>query len=271
MMTREEMIAATHKGLLLGPSPLLRHTPGGRRAEIEGCVFNYWGPHGPAANKVAVVGSSPPLGRVLELAEEFFGPDSGGFGIVVEADAGHPVEAGLREAGWEVFEDEPALVLPSIPPRPPLPDGLEIRRVCDAKGRQDMGKVLVAGFGSPTAETITELSPDLLESFVPTLECAHDPDVALLVGYVDGEPVSSAFLFVVGQIAGITGVATVPTHRRRGLGRALTWEALREGAARGCTCATLAGLGASFDLYRKMGFLHICNHRAYQPPAKTGK
>jgi hypothetical protein len=41
---------------------------------------------------------------------------------------------------------------------------------------------------------------------------------------------------------------------------------LREGAARGCTSATLAALGASYDLYRQMGFLHVCNHRAYEPP-----
>jgi predicted acetyltransferase len=95
----------------------------------------------------------------------------------------------------------------------------------------------------------------------------RDPEVALLLGYLDGQAVSSAFLFIVGQVAGITGVATVPAYRRRGLAEALTWAAVREGTARGCTCAALAGLGASYDLYRKMGFVHICNHRAYQPPA----
>jgi predicted acetyltransferase len=82
-----------------------------------------------------------------------------------------------------------------------------------------------------------------------------------------GEPVASAEMFCVGPIAGIMGVATVPAARRRGLGTALTRAALREGAARSCTCAVLAALGASYDLYRKMGFVHVCNHRAYAPPA----
>jgi GNAT superfamily N-acetyltransferase len=266
-MTPKEMIAAAHKGLLLGPNPLLRHTPGARRTEIEGVVLTYWGPHGPGVNKVAVVASAPPLRRIVELANEFFGPESGGFGIVLEADAGHPVEAELRAAGWEVFEDEPALVLPSIPAPPPLPAGLEIRRVCDLESRRDLGRVQAAGFGSPTAEGMVELPLDALESLMPSLECACDPEIALLVGYLDGKPVSAADLFLVGPIAGITGVATVPGYRRRGLAMALTWEALREGAVRGCTCATLAGLGASYDLYRKMGFHHVCNHRAYQRPA----
>jgi hypothetical protein len=266
-MTRQEMIATAHRGLLLGPVPLLRHAPGGRRAESAGVVLSCWGPHGPAVNKVAVVGPAPSLARIVDLADEFFGPESGGYGIVVEADAGHPVEAELRAAGWEVFEDEPALVLPAIPPTPATPPGLEIRRIRDDAGRRDLARVLMAGFGAPTAEGGTELPADATDSLTPSLACANDPDAALLVGYFEGIPVTSAIVFRVDSIAGITGVTTIPTHRRRGLGLAVTWAAVRAGAEVGCTCATLAALGASFDLYRKMGFLHVCNHRAYRPPA----
>jgi ribosomal protein S18 acetylase RimI-like enzyme len=270
-MTSREMIATAHKGLLVGPCPLLRHQSGARRAEIEGVALTRWGSVGPALNKVAVVGPSAPLAQILEWAEEFFGSDSGGFGIVVEADAGHPVEAELRAAGWKVFEDEPALVLPSLAAVPPLPAGLEVRRMQTADDRRDLVQVFAAGFGAPTAEGMTELNPDAFDAFTPSLACALDPEVALLIGYVDGQPAASALQFTVGHIAGITGVATVPTYRRRGLGTALTWEAVRAGAAQGCTCATLAALGASFDLYRKMGFLHVCNHRAYAPPDASQK
>jgi RimJ/RimL family protein N-acetyltransferase len=226
-----------------------------------------WGPVGPDLNKAQVVNPSPPLARILELAGEFFGPESGGFGVVVEADAGHPVEAELRAAGWEVFEDEPALVLTPIPVAPPPPVGVEIRAVRDAEGRRDLLRVLAAGFGEPTAEGGTELSPEAFESFAPSVACALDPDVCLLVGYLDRVPASSAMLFKVGAVAGLTGVATVPAHRRRGLGMAATWAAIREGAARGCSYAALAALGASYDMYRKMGFVRVCNHRAYRPPA----
>lgn len=265
-MTREELVAAAHRALLVGPSPLHRHAAGGRRAEAEGVVFTCWGPYGPALNKAAVVGPAPPLARVLELADGFFGPDSGGYGVVVEADAGHPVEAELRAAGWQVFEDEPAPVLAAIPPTPPVPPGLEVRRVADAAARRDLGRVLAAGFGAPTADGGTELTPDAFDDFLPSLACARDPGVALLVGYLDGQPAATAILFVVGEVAGVTGVATAPAYRRRGLGTALTWAAVAEGAARGCTRAALAGLGASYELYKGMGFVPACNHRAYRPP-----
>jgi len=242
---------------------MLRHNPAGRAAEIEGVVLRCWGSFGPALNKVSVIGPAPPLARIVELADEFFGSDSGGYGIVVEADAGHPVEAELRRAGWKVFEDEPALVLASIP-MPPLPSaGLEIKPVRNADGRRDLIRVLAAGFGDATAEGGTDLPLDAFDTLGPSLECALDPEVELLVGYHEGNPVSCAFLFVVGSIAGITGVATVPAYRRRGAATALTWAALGEGVQRNCTCAALAALGASYHLYQKMGFVHVCNHRAY--------
>jgi ribosomal protein S18 acetylase RimI-like enzyme len=266
-MTRQEMIAIAHQGLLLGSSPMLQQTTGGRRIEMEGVVLTCCGPFGPALNKVAVVGRAPPLARILELAAGFFGPESGGFGIVVEADAGHPVEAELQAAGWKVFEDEPVLVLHAIPAPPPLPHGLTVKRIADDSGRRDLARVCAAGFGAPTSEGGTELSPEAFDALTPSLACAHDPAIALLVGYVDGQPAAAAEMFAVGPIAGITGVATVPAYRRRGLATALTWEALRAGAEHGCTCATLAALGASYDLYRKMGFIHVCNHRAYEPRA----
>jgi ribosomal protein S18 acetylase RimI-like enzyme len=182
---------------------------------------------------------------------------------VLEADAGHPLEAELRKAAWRVFEDEPALVLPITSRPPPLPVGFEVRPVRDADGRRDLAQVCATGFGSPTAEGVIELGPDAIDDLVPSVACALDSAVALLVGYDGVTPVASAVLFVVGRIAGIAGVATIPAYRRRGLGTALTWAAVREGAERGCTCATLAALGASFDMYRKMGFIHVCNHRAY--------
>src|SRR5262249_13061976 len=131
-MNRDEMIEVARRCLLLGLSPALRHTPGGRRAEAEGVVLTSWGPHGPAVNRAPAAGPPPPLPQTVELAEAFFGPEAGGYGIVVEADAGHATESELRAAGWEVFEDEPALVLPSIPAPLPPPAGLEVRRVGDA-------------------------------------------------------------------------------------------------------------------------------------------
>jgi GNAT superfamily N-acetyltransferase len=251
------------RALAAGKSPLLRHRPGGRHEVREGVTFVAWGIPGSSSNKAVVLGPAPPLARVRELADAFFAGVAGGYGILVEADAGHPVEAELRADHWCVVEDEPALVMPHIPEPPPLPRDLEVASVRDAGARRDFVAVLAAGFGAPTAEAAPEVPPEAFDSLAPTLADALDPDVAILVGREAGRPVSCALYHRVGEVALVTGVATVPERRRRGFGRALTWAALAAAARRGCTCAALNSLGASYPLYRSMGFRHVVNHRTY--------
>src|SRR5262249_55829740 len=108
-MTGEELCAIAHRGLALLPAPLLRYHPKGRHEVREGVALVTWGTPGPSFNKAAVLGPAPPLARVRELASAFFGCGPEGYGIMVQADAGHPVEAELRQQGWQVVEDEPAL------------------------------------------------------------------------------------------------------------------------------------------------------------------
>jgi GNAT superfamily N-acetyltransferase len=258
-----------HRGLALLPSPGLRHQPGGRYAFRDGVAFYAWGLPGPSSNKAAVLGPAPSLERILGMGDEFFRGVDGGYGIMVEADAGHPVEDGLRQAGWQVLEDEPALVLADLSVAPPDPPNLAIEPVRDMAGRRDLVEVVVAGFGTPTADADPGVPLERMDDAVPSLAAALDPDLALLVGYCDGRPVATAMLLRVEEIAVIAGVATVPGQRRRGFGRAVTWAAVREGARRGCRHAALNALGASYPLYCGMGFVHVCNHRTYVP-AGTG-
>jgi GNAT superfamily N-acetyltransferase len=265
-MSPDELRLIAHRALALRPSPLQRHHPGARHESREGVALNAWGMPGPSSNKAAVFGPAPPLDRVLALASEFFGDIA--FGVMVEADAGHPVEAELRSRGWSVVEDEPAMVLPELPAAPPLPPGLEVRPVTDADSRRDFITALIAGFSAPTAEGLAEVPPaEELDALGPSLAAVLDPDIALVLGLADGRPVATALMHRVEEIAVIAGVATAPASRRRGFGTALTWAALAEGAARGCTRGALNGLGASYPMYLGMGFRHVCNHRTYAPPA----
>jgi GNAT superfamily N-acetyltransferase len=247
----------------------LRYRAGARHACRDGVALTAWGIPGPSSNKAAVLGPAPPLARVRGLADEFFAGVEGGYGIMVEADAGHPLEQELRQAGWRVAEDEPALVLPELPPPAPLPPGLGVRRVTDEATRRDFIRALAAGFGAPTADADFGVPLEALDDLAPPLTASHDPDVALLVGYCEGRPASTSILHKVEEVATITGVATPPAFRRRGFGRALTGAAVRAGAERGCACAALNALGASYPMYLGMGFRHVCNHRTYVPPGHT--
>jgi GNAT superfamily N-acetyltransferase len=207
------------------------------------------GPADGGFREALVVGPSSP-DRVFALAEEFFGLGAR-FNVTVEGEAAQPMEAALRDAGWLLDEEEPALVLTPLPATvPPPPPALKIRRVTDETGLADFRAVSGTG-----------------ERIIPSLEAVLDPGVCLLVGYREGRPVAtSRFNLQDGAIADINGVVTVPEERRRGYGTALTWAAIAEARARGCTAAELTATEMGYPVYVKMGFIPVCTYRTYVPP-----
>lgn len=231
---------------LVAPSPLERYRPGPIRRATHGAIALVSdGGQGPDFNRAVVLAPEQPE-RVFALAEAFFGYPAG-YSIVVEAETAEAVEDVLRERGWHLDEEEPALVLQPLPTViPAAPPGLDIRPVVDAAGLVDFRGV---------SET-----PSV---FLPSLAAALDPQVALFVGYSDGRPVATSRLTCLGPIAEITGVVTVPAARRRGYGTALTWAAIAGAMARRCTVAMLTASAMGYPVYVRMGFRPSGVYRTY--------
>jgi len=253
----DELRRVAHRAMAQAPSPGLRYQKRGRHMQQNGVAYTTQDYAGPGFNFAAVLGPAPSLDRILEVGRDFFAGCEGGYGILVEADAGHPVEAELKARDWPIAEDEPALVLPVLGDPPPPPKGLEIRHVTTPAGLRDFSSVMNAAFNLP---------PDLAEKYAPAPASADAPDISYLVGYCDDRPAAAAMFYGPGGHAGVAGVATHPDYRRRGFGRAVTWAAVREGAARGYSPGVLRAMGASYLMYLAMGFVHVCNHRTYAVP-----
>jgi len=256
-MVSSDLCTIAHRAMALAPSPWVRHQKTGRRLVRDGVVFVRQDYADPGFNFAAVLGRSPPLAQILAVAEDFYAGLPGRYGILVEGDAGHPVEAELRAAGWQIAEDEPALVLPRIPEPQPLPPGLEIRRIVKYDEMLRLFEMLGAAFETPW---------ETMEKMLPPPPLLADPDISQFAGICDDKYVSGAMSIRIDGVATVHGVATLQAYRRRGFGRALTWAAAHEGAKHGCTTAALRAMGVSFDMYRRMGFVHVCNHRTYARP-----
>lgn len=234
---------------LLLPSPLqpYRAEPG-RHVVHDDLVLTAMGGEGPDFNNVAVLGPISPE-RAFALADAFFDT---AYCVTVESEVAGPVEEALRERGWILDEEEPALVLVPIPVGPSPPPDLAIRPVTTEAAFADF-------------MALSHTAP----RWVPSLRAAMDPAVALFVGYHGGEAVATARLACYGAVAEITGVGTAPAHRRRGLGTAMTWAAVAEGARRGCTAITLTASAMGYPVYLRMGFVTVCSYRTYQPPENS--
>lgn len=237
-----------------GPLAAFRATPG--RREVRGSLaLTAAGGRGPDFNYAAVFGAWAP-DALFRAAAAFLGPDER-YSLIVEAETSHVVEAELACRGWTLDEEEPALALPAVPdPLPAPPSKLTIRRV-----------------GSETELAHFRAISGGGDRWLPSVNAATAPGVAVFVGYVAGQPVATSRVARHAHVGDITGVVTRPDLRRRGYGTAMTWTAVAAAVEMGCAAFVLTATELGYPVYRKMGFVPVCTLRTYLPPggAKSGE
>ncbi len=169
--------------------------------------------------------------------------------------------AGACAASGLVEHWRPALM--ALEPIPPTvaaaPSDLDVSAVT-AETFDDYAAVLAAGFGMPRELAALAFGPSLLEI----------AGMTAFIGSVHGEPAGTAAVFVSAGVAGIYSVATVPQHRGKGVGAAMTWAAVRAGQAAGATGAILQSSEQGEPVYARMGFATPTRYRQFQPPAGPG-
>lgn len=268
-MTSIERLAVAHASLGLLEPPYLKHYRNGRFKTWNGVSLVGSDLPGPGFNFAAVLHpNAPSLDDLLPVAREFFAASQQGWGVLVEGDAGHPMEAELRTRGWPVDEDEPAYVLDDLgavragsvsPPghggrSDDISPALAIRCAPTKEHSDAYHAVTHAAFNAP---------PELAELLKPSVEFGLDPEIGLFIGSVDGMDVAAAGYSRSGCTAVLWGVATLESHRGRGYGSAVTRAALAHAASRGCTTGSLRSGPKSRPLYERLGFQYVCQHRTY--------
>jgi ribosomal protein S18 acetylase RimI-like enzyme len=161
----------------------------------------------------------------------------------------------LPEGAW------PALALPIRDlAEPPPVAGLEIRRV---ENDADLDAYLgIVGQTLSSSDAFTGLLGDAGRR----IGYAEDAPEEHLIGLMEGSPVATASLLVAGGAAGLYNVATLEPARRRGIGAAMTVAAVRRGAARGLSIATLQASTMGRPIYERLGFRFVCDLVPYRSP-----
>ncbi|HWA60240.1 MAG TPA: hypothetical protein VG939_02645, partial [Caulobacteraceae bacterium] len=124
------------------------------------------------------------------------------------------MDQALQRAGFVCDDAETflALDLEAIRLDATPPAGIEVRRVGDRAGVEDLVEANAAAFG--------HAEPWRVDALVPRLD---DGSLGLYVAYADGRPISSGRLELAPgrAFAGLYGGGTAPEHRGRGVYRAL--------------------------------------------------
>ncbi len=130
-----------------------------------------------------------------------------------------------------------------LPPVRELPK-IELRRVCDGPVKDAFCAIGSTCFNVPLAW------------FCEVFD-SHGvwDDFAAYVGYVDGEPVSTAATVIGGGVVGVYNVATMPGRRCGGYGEAVMRHALEQARREhGLSRTILQSTPQGFELYRRMGY-----------------
>ncbi|MGZ4194955.1 MAG: GNAT family N-acetyltransferase [Solirubrobacteraceae bacterium] len=139
------------------------------------------------------------------------------------------------------------------PPEPVTPPGVEVRHSGEEEF-QAWHEVVAAGFAHPDVEGVPSH-----ESFPSDIIERAERDLAAAGGvrYIalhDGVVAGGAGLRVADGVAQMTGAATAPAHRRRGVQTALLAARLADAAAAGCDIAvvtTQPGSKSQQNLHRR--------------------
>ena len=171
------------------------------------------------------------------------------------------LEGKARRRSRQVFEryglrhsvDLPGMVAERVaPPVKPLPR-IEVRRVRDAAARDAFCGIGSACFHVPFLwfQEVFD-SESVWERF------------AGYVGYVDGEPVSTAATVIGCDAIGVYNVATLPESQRLGYGEAVMRHALADARREhGIERSILQSTPAGYKLYERMGYRTVTRVAVY--------
>ncbi len=196
------------------------------------------------------------LDACLARAEAFFAPRDFPWRVTARRELAERHGPALVAAGFEEGERFPAMTLGPLPEPRRHPPGLEVREVAGPEDLARFQDTAFRGFGLPG-----ELGGKFItEAFLAL------PHARMCLGLVDGEPVCTAAVVMSGELIGVYWVATLESHRGRGLGEAITWAAIEMGRRRGGTWCCLQASALGRPVYERMGFATPTEYVRFERP-----
>jgi ribosomal protein S18 acetylase RimI-like enzyme len=159
----------------------------------------------------------------------------------------------IQAAGFVAAGSEPGMAVRIEDLVPAEAPGLSITRVGDDDALAVWEATLGRGFGEGEREA----------RWVASVyrKLGYDDPWQHYIGWLDGSPVATATVFLGAGVAGLYFVMTVPEIRRRGIGAAITYGALRDASAE---YAVLGASPAGRSVYERLGFREYCTIELYE-------
>lgn len=165
----------------------------------------------------------------------------------------------LVDAGMTARKESPAMVLdmPGRPPIPPIATDVEITEVRTQAEAEVWARAATKG------STVPPEIGDLLVLAANAGGYSNESALRLFVLNKGADAVATSALVTTGDMAGIYCVATLESHRRQGLGAAITSATLAAAWDAGYRVATLQASKMGRGVYERLGFRDVFSIQAY--------
>jgi len=243
------LVKMCHENFIRALEFVARIVPGGAVERIGGLTAVRTGMPGPDFNVVFGLNHLKSTAQVEEGVKRLFLRTNTEFHIVTLPETFDELEPIIEEMNLTEMELIPGMALNPILDASPGPvEELQIREVRSAEEVIDLLRTGAAGFGAPSSYFDVWKHGLLAGAAGPWSRSAN------YVGYVGGKPAATSIRIATGDVAGIYFVSTLPEFRRRGFGESMTWRAIADGLATGCTLSYLQASRMGRPIYERMGF-----------------
>lgn len=163
----------------------------------------------------------------------------------------------LTRAGFKARDIAPGMAIAMAELKPVSAHGFEIKQVASRAELEGWRGVFAAGFKIPSA-----VADAFVEAYTALGFAAGSPTHHFTAS-VGGKLAGCATVFMGAGAAGIYNIATLPEYRGRGIGSALTLQALHYGHAKGFRVGVLQASSEGLPMYRSLGFTERCTIGIY--------
>jgi hypothetical protein len=255
-MMDEGLLARADANYYASWSAIVATMPAGETLERGGVLITCSGLPATVFNIAFVTRPLADPDAALRDAAAFFDQRALPFVVRVREGIDPAVDAAAERAGFVSGGLLPSMILSPMCEAPPPPTGLEIRAAGDAASIRDHAAAVADAFAFPVQVAQQVLTTRLLRI----------PDAEFYVGYVHGRPVSSSAMVPAHRSAGVYNVGCIGTERRKGYGEAMTWHAVRRGAAVDCIMSSLQASEMGAPIYARMGFETPVHYKTFHRP-----
>lgn len=178
--------------------------------------------------------------------------------------------ARLSAAGLTLEGTAPAMAadLLEVPLEEPPPPDLEIVPVIDAGTLDEFLRVIAADWLEWTDGETTPVQQRTLDAWRTQIppKLAGEPVPLRWIGRVDGTVVATSRISIGAGVAGLYAISTLPLHRGKGYGRAMTIAALRAARRLDYRIGVLQASDLGYSVYRRLGFRDLFSYAVFVHP-----